>query len=274
MDRNKGIWGIIACIFIVGLAVTFTTSKYITHQEETGQMETTAAAAAETEAVMEAASAVPSPAAAPGEQGKAAAAGSMAGAPASVSSVSAGSGFEDATPPGPGASGTQFEDVQISEDATGAAAPQEDTAEEKNSSMLVEISPLEGPSATKAAGAQTGLREYYLTRLDDLAAQIQKMRAEETDSSTYSLKSAAENELKLWDNELNTIYSVILKQMNEEESKKLVEEERAWMKERDSLAADASQRYSGGTIESLEYTASLAGSTKARAYELVDKYFH
>jgi len=272
MDRNKGIWGIIACIFIVGLAVTFTTSKYITHQEETGQMETTAAAAAETEAVMEAAPAVPSPAAD---------SGSMAGASASVSSVSAGSGSaaadlksKGATPPGPGAAGTQSEAVQISEDATGTAAPQEDTAEENTSSMLVEISPLEGPSATKAAGAQTGLREYYLTRLDDLAAQIQKMRAEETDSSTYSLKSAAENELKLWDNELNTIYSVILKQMNEEESKKLVEEERAWMKERDSLAADASQRYSGGTIESLEYTASLAGSTKARAYELVDKYFH
>lgn len=269
MDRNKGIWGIIACIFIVGLAVTFTTSKYITHQEETGQMETAAAMASETAGAFEAA-AVPSPAAAQGgtssDQASAVKADSASGHSGAVSA-------DGAAQPGPGAAGTQSQAGIAADGVTGAAMP-EAAAEESASTVLVEISPLEGPSATKAAGGQTDLKEYYLTRLDDLDAQIQKMRSEETDSTTYSMKSAAENELKLWDNELNTIYSVILKQMNEDESKKLVEEERAWMKERDSLATDAAQKYSGGTIEELEYTASLAESTKARAYELVETYFH
>ena len=106
----------------------------------------------------------------------------------------------------------------------------------------------------------------------ELDAQIQKVREEETESTTYSMKTAAENELKLWDSELNTIYNDILDLLDEEETKEMIKQEREWMKERDALAVEAAKRSAGGTLEGLEYTASLAESTRQRAYELADLY--
>lgn len=85
-------------------------------------------------------------------------------------------------------------------------------------------------------------------------------------------QSAVSGELKLWDNELNVIYDEILKRLDEKQAGELVEEERQWMKERDRLAAEAAKAFSGDAKESVEYTASLAESTRSRAYELVDAY--
>lgn len=112
----------------------------------------------------------------------------------------------------------------------------------------------------------------YRTRLDELDLQIQRIRSEETESTTYSMKTAADNELKLWDSELNNIYNDILTHLDEEETKQLVAEEREWMKIRDDRAVEAAKKSAGGTLEGLEYTASLAESTRQRAYELADRY--
>lgn len=112
----------------------------------------------------------------------------------------------------------------------------------------------------------------YRARLDELDIQIQKMRSTETEATTYSMKTAAENELKLWDSELNNIYNDILTHLDEDQTKELVAAEREWMKERDARAVEAARRSAGGTLEGLEYTASLAESTRARAYELADMY--
>lgn len=112
----------------------------------------------------------------------------------------------------------------------------------------------------------------YQARLDELELQIQKMRSTETEATTYSMKTAAENELKLWDSELNNIYNDILTHLDEDQTQELVAAEREWMKERDARAVEAARRSAGGTLEGLEYTASLAESTRARAYELADMY--
>ena len=127
---------------------------------------------------------------------------------------------------------------------------------ERDSYLLVEVE--EGPD--------------YRARLDELDLQIQKMWSEETESTTYSMKTAAENELKLWDSELNNIYNDILNRLNEEEKEALVLEEREWMKNRDAKAVEAAKKSAGGTLEGLEYTMSLAASTRQRAYELASIY--
>ena len=44
------------------------------------------------------------------------------------------------------------------------------------------------------------------------------------------------------------------------------------IRERDTAAKQAAERYKGGTMENVEYTASLANSTRDRAYELLDLY--
>ncbi len=86
------------------------------------------------------------------------------------------------------------------------------------------------------------------------------------------MKSAAANELKLWDSELNDIYNAILERLEKEESEALVKEEREWLKERDVLAMEAAKKSAGSSNESIEYTFSLVESTRKRAYELAERY--
>ena len=101
---------------------------------------------------------------------------------------------------------------------------------------------------------------------------VKKLKSSETDTSTWSYLNLADYELKLWDDLLNRIYQDIIKNMNETEAEELTKEEREWIKKRDADAKKVSSRYSGGTLEGLEHTASLAKSTKERAYELLEDY--
>lgn len=242
MDRNRGIWGVIACILVVGIIVTFSTNKFIARQEETARVEI---------AVQKVQTEVPE----------------KARMTQGVKEVPEAQRLQEAETAAP-----EYADAPVPANVPTVTAASGAEGDQESLQGYVEITPLEGTSSSLKVSDQSELRGYYLERLNDLDTQIQKMRAEDTDSTTYSMKNAAEKELKLWDNELNTIYMVILKQMSEDESWKLVEEERSWMKERDSEAVGAAKKYSGGTIESLEYTAALAESTKARAYELVEEY--
>jgi uncharacterized protein YecT (DUF1311 family) len=112
----------------------------------------------------------------------------------------------------------------------------------------------------------------YQKHLVSLDEQIKKIREESGDSNTYSMKALADKELKLWNMEQNTIYDTIAQVLSDEERKSLEVSQQNWVKTRDSKAVDAAKKFSGGSLEGLEYTASLAESTRERAYELVKEY--
>ncbi len=109
-------------------------------------------------------------------------------------------------------------------------------------------------------------------RLEELDDQIQQMRDSQVESTAYSIKSLAETERKLWETELNNVYSLIMECLNTDEQQALAKDQRKWMNDRDAQAEKAAPKSSGGSIESAEYTASLAASTRQRAYELLDSY--
>lgn len=135
------------------------------------------------------------------------------------------------------------------------------------------MSPLAGSDRAIAGETVPGdLKSHYLKELKELDIQIEKMRREETDSTTYALMTAAETELKLWDAKLNEIYNAVIEQMDDDEKSILTDEETGWIKMRDSAASEAAKKYSGGTMEGLEYTATMASLTRDRAFELVEKY--
>lgn len=113
---------------------------------------------------------------------------------------------------------------------------------------------------------------YYQKHLEDLDTQIKKMREESVDSNTYSMKALTDKELKLWNRELDMLYSDISDQLSEEAKKALEVSQQTWIKSRDAKAEDAAKKYSGGSLEELEYTASLAESARSRAYDLVAEY--
>ena len=145
---------------------------------------------------------------------------------------------------------------------------------EKSTVLSAVISPLTGSveSAEKNASSSAFTSEDYRKKLQDIDAQIKKMKDSGVEPLTDSYKNMAEYEYRLWDKELNTIYQDIIRRMSAEEADKLRAEEREWMNLRDQTAHKAISKYNGGTMESLEYTASMAVSTRTRTYELIEKY--
>ncbi len=204
-----------------------------------------------------------------------------AGGPAPIMSV----------PPAAGPDGAE---TALPADEAGNAEPEalsgaEDPSAESGAlgQPVIELSPLEttagvssvedsasvSGNGAESAGGETSAGEDnpYLVRLEELDAQIERNRGTQ-DASGSLTKNAASSELKLWDGELNAIYNEILKHLDEQQTQELVKAERQWMKDRDAAAVDAAKSSAGGFRESVEYTVSLAASTRSRAYELVDLY--
>ena len=119
---------------------------------------------------------------------------------------------------------------------------------------------------------ETSSYEANKERLEELDRQIQQMRDGQVESTAYSIKSLAETEMKLWETELNSIYTQIMERLSADEQQALAKNQRQWMNDRDAQAEKAVPNSSGGSIESAEYTASLASSTRQRAYDLLESY--
>lgn len=112
----------------------------------------------------------------------------------------------------------------------------------------------------------------YPERLSRLDAQIEQMRSSETDNTVQSVKSAAQIEQRIWEGELDGVYSLLMESLEEEEGSKLRASQQQWIEERDSKALEASKKSSGASMESVEYITSVTASTRARVYELVKQY--
>ena len=151
---------------------------------------------------------------------------------------------------------------RAAEEEAQAAAPEEAAAAE------VPISPLVG---ARAAEGRSAAGTDYRQRLEDLDTQIERIQSEEQESNVYSSMTSAESELKMWESELNAIYSALLQALPEEEASELVQEQQEWMQNREARAAECTGK-AGGSVENLGYAAALVSLTRDRAYELADRY--
>ena len=133
------------------------------------------------------------------------------------------------------------------------------------------VSPAEGASSGTGAGSDR-TAEDYRNRLGEIENTIQNLENSGSANTTDAMREAVTYEYRLWDAELNQIYQAIMAVLPDEETDTLRGRERRWIRERDTAAKQAAERYKGGTMENVEYTASLANSTRDRAYELLDLY--
>lgn len=115
-------------------------------------------------------------------------------------------------------------------------------------------------------------KEEYLTKLNTKKKEMDELRNNPEDDSTYAMKKVEGERYKAWDDLLNEIYGVLQKQLSSEEMEQLKQEQREWIKNRDSKAKEASLKYEGGTMEQLEYVAVLADLTEERCFALVEGY--
>ena len=132
------------------------------------------------------------------------------------------------------------------------------------------VSPVENGIVSPARGASSGTgagsdrtAEDYRNRLGEIENTIQNLENSGSANTTDAMREDAE---------LNQIYQAIMAVLPDEETDTLRGRERRWIRERDTAAKQAAERYKGGTMENVEYTASLANSTRDRAYELLDLY--
>ena len=75
-----------------------------------------------------------------------------------------------------------------------------------------------------------------------------------------------------WENELNTIYSLLMEKLPKAEKIKLENEQKKWLKNRDIKAKKDAKEAEGGTMEPLLFTSSIEELNEERAIELAKRY--
>lgn len=277
MNKNRGIWIVIGSILVIGILITLATSSFVKSKENAGDSAgITGFSSSEIQDAPEEANAyggapelfsadiaVPQEAPAAGEEPMLRKNGPAAAAKAETAPENKSQ---------PAEAGLRMKSAPVSDQTE--PVPQETESSEEASMEETVMSPInpDTKNRTLNSAASSEGAAYYQKRLLDLDAQIKKMREESGDSNTYSMKALVDKELKLWNREQNTIYAAISEGLNEEDRKDLEISQQEWIKGRDAKAEEAAKRYSGGSLEELEYTASLTESTRARAYDLVAEY--
>jgi uncharacterized protein YecT (DUF1311 family) len=277
MNKNRGIWIVIGSILVIGILITLATFNFVkSRQKSSESMGITGFSNSGTaESRMEAKSygrgqepfspdrAAPQEAPAPAE------------VPVQRAASPASAPLAETVPensPQPADAGFPVKSAGLSGENE-PALPAEENSVQASAEGTV-ISPISPDSKYRPAKSAASLEgaDYYQKQLQDLDAQIKKMREDSGSSNTYSVKSLADKELRLWTREQDVIYTAILEEVTEEERKTLEDSQQAWIKSRDAKAEESAKRYSGGSLEEVEYTASLAESARERTYALVEEY--
>lgn len=112
---------------------------------------------------------------------------------------------------------------------------------------------------------------YQLTRTNELELQqIEIEKKLDVPDATQSLMNQVSGEvLKLWDDELNRIWSELERQMGKEEFEKLREEQRSWIASKEASVKEAGEEYKGGSMQPLVENELAARLTKNRVYDLL-----
>ena len=93
------------------------------------------------------------------------------------------------------------------------------------------------------------------------------------DSGVTADMSNATTELsEAWENELNTVYSLLMEKLPKAEKNKLEKEQKAWLKNRNIKAKEVAKEVEGGTLEPLFLEDSIGNQNKERAIELAKRY--
>ena len=113
----------------------------------------------------------------------------------------------------------------------------------------------------------------YETDLVGRMKVLEEKAQTKLDSGVTADMSNATTELsEAWENELNTVYSLLMEKLPKAEKIKLEKEQKAWLKSRNIKAKETAKEVEGGTMEPLLFDASIKDLNEKRAIELAKKY--
>ena len=131
--------------------------------------------------------------------------------------------------------------------------------------FLVIIMVLFGVSAFSSNSYETDL----VGRMKVLEEKVQT----KLDSGvTADMREATTELSETWENELNTVYSLLMEKLPKAEKVKLENEQKKWLKTRNIKAKKDAKEAEGGTMEPLLFTSSIKDLNEARAIELAKRY--
>lgn len=119
---------------------------------------------------------------------------------------------------------------------------------------------------------KTDKKEYYTQKLNDIQAKIDKDYNFKDTITTKDMRTSSGAQYKFWDDALNEIYKELQNTLSSSDMEKLKKEELAWISQKEIDAKNAADKVKGGTLEPVNYSLSVADSTKKRCYELVNNY--
>ncbi len=121
----------------------------------------------------------------------------------------------------------------------------------------------------ESSGSGQGDSSYY-----DRLAQLEQREQELEDSATdqVSINRISGEVYEMWDAELNYVYQQLKATLTEEEFQLLKEEELEWIEYRDQQADAAAEEWAGGSGMPMAVNSALSEVTKARVYELADRW--
>ena len=90
--------------------------------------------------------------------------------------------------------------------------------------------------------------------------------------TTTDMNMAIVELTEAWENEVNTVYSLLMEKLPKAEKIKLKNEQKKWLKNREIKAKKASKEAEGGTLAPFLYGASEKGQNEDRAIELAKRY--
>jgi uncharacterized protein YecT (DUF1311 family) len=158
-----------------------------------------------------------------------------------------------------------------------------DTAESESESTQGTTSSLESDSTEESEQKENqsvedpktnlaAMKSQYMKQFNKTKAAFEEEAERSNDYSTYALKYFEDRRFDAWDVHLNEVYGVLKENLPANQFDQLKQEQRLWIKSRDTAAMEASEKFRGTTSEHLEYSATLANQTESRCYDLVRTY--
>ena len=142
-----------------------------------------------------------------------------------------------------------------------AAGCGNEEVKESNGSQTVE--------SEKDLNTETDELEDYIASVKKQSDSI-KYSLENDELTQFEMNEKSQELYELWDDALNELWSKVKSSSSEEEFSKLLDEQRAWIAQKEKSAEEAGKEFAGGSIYSLIVNMEAAKITEERVYELYE----
>lgn len=120
---------------------------------------------------------------------------------------------------------------------------------------------------------ETGIEENEVESIQDEIAKVEEKSREHCNIDSSSMGQQEMNShsaqwYKIWDDELNSLWSRLNDELDAETKAKVLEEQRAWVKRKEGNATAAGVQALGGTLQPLLESETAGEMTRARVYIL------